>query len=106
MAVGIEANADSVNEAVDEMVQGAMVDPDFEMMQKTADAMTPSLSSGVVVNGNNSDVISMLAEYLPMLLTAIQNSGVTLEGDAKQMFRMIRNENNEYRKANGVSALA
>lgn len=106
VAVGIEANADSVNEAVDEMVQGAMVDPDFEMMQKTADAMTPSLSSGVVVNGNNSDVISMLAEYLPMLLTAIQNSGVTLEGDAKQMFRMIRNENNEYRKANGVSALA
>lgn len=106
VAVGIEANADSVNEAVDEMVQGAMVDPDFEMMQKTADAMTPSLSSGVVINGNNSDVISMLAEYLPMLLTAIQNSGVTLEGDAKQMFRMIRNENNEYRKANGVSALA
>lgn len=106
VAVGIEANADSVNEAVDEMVQGAMVDPDFEMMQKTADAMTPSLSSGVVVNGNNSDVISMLAEYLPMLLAAIQNSGVTLEGDAKQMFRMIRNENNEYRKANGVSALA
>lgn len=106
VAVGIEANADSVNEAVDDMVKGAMVDPDFEMMTKTADAMTPSIASGVILPGNNADVVQMLSEYLPMLLTAIQNSGVTLEGDAKQMFRMIRNENNEYRKANGVSALA
>lgn len=106
VAVGIEANADSVNEAVDEMVQGAMVDPDFEMMQKTADAMTPSLSGGVIVPGADNGAVQLLTEYLPMILTAIENSGVTLEGDAKDMFRMMRKENNSFRKANGVSAFA
>lgn len=110
IAVGVEANADSVNGAIDDMVKGVLADPDVELMRQTADAMmVSSMGSGVAAaggTGNNADVASMLAEYLPMLLTAIQNSGVTLEGDAKQMFRMIRNENNEYRKANGVSALA
>ena len=106
VAVGIEANADSVNEAVDDMVKGAMVDPDFEMMTKTADAMTPSIASGVILPGNNADVVQMLSEYLPMLLTAIENSGVELSPDAHGIFNLVRNENNRYRKANGVGALA
>ena len=106
VAVGIEANADSVNEAVDDMVKGAMVDPDFEMMTKTADAMTPSIASGVVMPGNNADVVQMLSEYLPMLLTAIENSGIELSPDAHGIFNLVRNENNRYRKANGVGALA
>lgn len=106
VAVGIEANADSVNEAVDDMVKGAMVDPDFEMMTKTADAMTPSIASGVILPGNNADVVQMLSEYLPMLLTAIENSGVELSADAHGIFNLVRNENNRYRKANGVGALA
>lgn len=106
VAVGIEANADSVNEAVDDMVKGAMVDSDFEMMTKTADAMTPSIASGVILPGNNADVVQMLSEYLPMLLTAIENSGVELSADAHGIFNLVRNENNRYRKANGVGALA
>ena len=106
VAVGIEANADSVNEAVDDMVKGAMVDPDFEMMTKTADAMTPSIASGVILPGNNADVVQMLSEYLPMLLTAVENSGVELSADAHGIFNLVRNENNRYRKANGVGALA
>lgn len=106
VAVGIEANADSVNGAVDDMVKGAMVDPDVKMMQETAKAMTPVMSGGVIVPGADNGAAQLLTEYLPMILTAIENSGVTLEGDAKDMFRMIRKENNSFRKANGVSAFA
>jgi hypothetical protein len=103
LAVGIEANTDSVDEAVDDMVKSAMVNPDYNLIAQQASTMMPTTSG--VVSANNSDSVALLTEYLPMLLTAIQNSRVVLEGDAKQMFRMVRNENNEYRKANGVSAL-
>ena len=106
VAVGIEANADSVNEAVDDMVKGAMIDPDFEMMTKTADAMTPSLQSGVVAVGGDNGAVSLLTEYLPLILQAIENSGVELSADAHGIFNLVRNENNRYRKANGVGALA
>lgn len=106
VAVGIEANADSVNEAVDDMVKGAMIDPDFEMMTKTADAMTPSLQSGVVAVGGDNGAASLLTEYLPLILQAIENSGVELSADAHGIFNLVRNENNSYRKANGVGAFA
>ena len=103
LAVGIEANTDSVDEAVDDMVKSAMVNPDYNLIAQQTSTMMPTTSG--IVSANNSDSVALLTEYLPMLLTAIQNSRVVLEGDAKQMFRMVRNENNEYRKANGVSAL-
>lgn len=106
IAVGIEGNADSVNTAVDDMVKGAMISPSYDMVANTADMLTPSVSSGVAVAGGDDGAMRLLAEYLPMLLSAIENSSVTLEGDAKEMFRMVRKENNLYRKANGISALA
>lgn len=103
VAVGIEANADSVTDAVDDMVKGAMVDPEYEIMTQTANSVNPAMASGVMTyrsEGTNG----LLEEYLPLLLSAIQNSGVVLEGDAKDMFRIIRKENNQFIKANGVSA--
>ena len=106
IAVGIDANASSVNAAVDDMVKDAMISPDYNTITQTADMLTPSVNSGVVTTGTNDSAIGLLSEYLPMLLAAIENSSVTLEGDAKEMFRMVRKENNSYRKANGVSALA
>jgi len=104
LAVGIEANTDSVDEAIDDMVQGAMVNPNYNLVAQQATAMIPT-TTGIVQTSNN-DMVALLTEYLPMLLSAIENSGVTLEGDAKQMFRMMRKEDNQYRKANGVSAFA
>lgn len=103
VAVGIEANADSVNEAVDDMVKDAIADPEYEIMTNTANSVNPSMASGVM-NYRSESTNSLLEEYLPLLLSAIQNSGVVLEGDAKDMFRMIRKENNQFIKANGVSA--
>jgi len=105
VAVGIEANADSVNEAVDDMVKGAMVDPNYQMIQETADAMTPSLQSGIVNVGGDNGEVSILTEYLPLILQAIKDSGFELSPDAHGLFNLIRNENNKFRKANGVSAL-
>ena len=104
VAVGIEANADSVNGAVEDMVNDAMVDPNYSMMAQTANSITPSVASGVVAGNNNME--SLLAQYLPLMLNAIENNQVTLEGDAKDMFRIMRKENNQFIKANGVSAFA
>lgn len=103
IAVGIEANAESVNGAVDDMVKGAMIDPQYEIMAQSADMLTPAVASGTMTLQNDTSN-SLLEEYLPLLLTAIQNSGVVLEGDAKDMFRIMRKENNQFMKANGVSA--
>ena len=105
IAVGINANADSVNGAVDEMVKDAMINPQYEVMTQMSNTLAPSVASGTVTYQPESSN-GILEEYLPLLLTAIQNSGVTLEGDAKQMFRMMRKEDNQFRKANGVSAFA
>jgi len=103
IAVGINANADSVNGAVDEMVKDAMINPQYEVMTQTSNTIAPSVASGTVTYQPESSN-SILEEYLPLLLSAIQNSGVVLEGDAKDMFRLMRKENNQFMKANGVSA--
>lgn len=103
IAVGIDANADSVNEAVDDMVKDAMVDPKYDVMTQTSNTLAPSVASGTVTYQTESSN-GLLEEYLPLLLSAIQNSGVVLEGDAKDMFRLMRKENNQFIKANGVSA--
>jgi phage-related protein len=105
VAVGIEANADSVNGAVEDMVNDAMIDPNYTTMTQTANALTPSLASGVAA-GSDNNMVSLLNQYLPLLLNAIENNQVTLEGDAKDMFRLMRKENNQFMKANGVSAFA
>lgn len=104
IAVGIEANAGSVNSAVDDMVNDAMIDPNYNMAANTSDMLASSVNRGIM--GGEDSAVRLLAEYLPMLLSAIQNNQVVLEGDAKEMFRMVRKENNLYRKANGISALA
>lgn len=105
VAVGIEANADSVNGAVEDMVNDAMIDPNYSAMTQTANAITPSLASGVVAGADNN-MVALLNQYLPLLLNAVENNQVTLEGDAKDMFRIMRKENNQFIKANGVSAFA
>lgn len=106
IAVGIEANADSMTTAVDDMVAQSVAKPQMNMLAETADSINPAIASGTVTSVN-TEQNGLLAQYLPALLTAVQNSGVTLEGDAKQIFNVVRKENNLYRKSNGgASALA
>lgn len=104
IAIGIDANADSVDNAVSDMVEESLgISANIGTIAK--DATTYDYAGASLAGNNNMEAYNLLAQYLPMLLQAIENSGVTLEGDAKEMFRMVRRENNQYRKANGVSAL-
>ena len=107
VAVGIEANADSVNGAVEEMVNDALVDPDVKAMKKTADAMMiSSTNNGVVAVGSDNSAAQVLSEYMPLILAAIESCGTEISPDFKQFFNVMRKENNSFRKANGVSAFA
>lgn len=107
VAVGIEANADSVNGAVEEMVNDALVDPDVKAMKKTADAMMiSSTNNGVVAVGSDNSAAQVLLEYMPLILAAIESCGTEISPDFKQFFNIMRKENNSFRKANGVSAFA
>ena len=107
VAVGIEANADSVNGAVEEMVNDALVDPDVKAMKKTADAMMiSSTNNGVVAVGSDNSAAQILSEYMPLILAAIESCGTEISPDFKQFFNVMRKENNSFRKANGVSAFA
>lgn len=107
VAVGIEANADSVNGAVEEMVNDALVDPDVKAMKKTADAMMiSSTNNGVVAVGSDNSAAQILSEYMPLILAAIEGCGTEISPDFKQFFNVMRKENNSFRKANGVSAFA
>lgn len=104
IAVGIEANTDSVTGAIDDMVADTMVNPSLNMLNST-----PMLSGGAVVSpsGTNDSALETIAEYMPMLLKAIYESGVELNPDIDGIFRTMRKKNNEYRKQNsGLSAFA
>lgn len=52
-----------------------------------------------------SEIIDMLRTYLPVLAQG-NNVNVTLQGDARSIFRAVRNENDKFIKATGFNALA
>lgn len=105
IAVGIEANADSVNNAIDSMCKEALVKPSYEDMASTANSVTSSIASGVEPTGNDS-MMGLLTRYLPLLLDAVEHNEVTIEGSAKDMFNVIRKENNVLKTSTGYHALA
>lgn len=105
IAVGIDANADSVSESVDDMVKDAVVKPNVGVLNEVSSTFTPT-SMGMISGSNNSETTSLLTQYLPMLLQAIEESKTEISPDAHGIFNIVRNENNKYRKANGVGALA
>lgn len=101
MAVGIEANADAVTSAMDDLANetlntGANITSDFAKQNYSYSA--PNVSS-------NDRLIDLLTEYLPIIASG-QNVNVTLEGDAENLFSAIQKQNNIYRKQNGSSAFA
>ena len=106
IAVGIEANADSVNGAVDDMVQDAMVSPSLSMLSTAPNMM--GIGSGAVpaVAGDNSGVMELLTRFLPIIADELA-SGNRIEFDDDNLFKLVRRKNNEFMKMNGgMSALA
>lgn len=107
IAVGIEANADSVNGAIESMVDDAVVNPNIGVLSQAASGMIGMAQNAAPVGQNNGSAVEVIAEYMPRLLEAIYASGVELSPDIDGMFRTIRKKNNEFRKANGgMSAFA
>lgn len=107
IAVGIEANADSVNGAIDDMVKDTMVNPSLDVL--TSASNTLGADSAVVPMagfGDDSGVMELLAKYLPMLVEGLAE-GQRIEFDDDSVFKLVRRKNNEYMKMNGgISALA
>lgn len=104
IAVGIEANADSVTNALDDVVADTMgAIPD---MQNTLIGSTYQVGEVDSAQTNNSDIYSLLAQYLPQLLSEFAN-GSRIEFDDDSVFKLVRRKNNEFMKMNGgMSALA
>ena len=104
IAVGIEANADSVTNAMDDVVADTMgAIPD---MQNTLIGSTYQVGEVDSAQTNNSDIYSLLAQYLPQLLSEFAN-GSRIEFDDDNLFKLVRRKNNEFMKMNGgMSALA
>ena len=106
IAVGIEANADSVNGAVDDMVQDAMVSPSLSMLSTAPNMMGIGSSAVPAVTGDNSGVMELLTRFLPIIADELA-SGNRIEFDDDNLFKLVRRKNNEFMKMNGgVSALA
>ena len=77
VAVGIEANADSVNGAVEDMVNEAMLDPNYNITSQTASSITPSIASGV--SNRNDDIILRIEGLLEKYLPGISNMDVVFD---------------------------
>lgn len=98
-AQGIKQNEDVVKRQVEQSF-------DFKPYQEVMYQSTASNTYTPADTSQNDNVLAELSEYLPMILQAINDSKVELAPDARGIFNLVRNENNAYRKANGVGALA
>jgi len=106
IAVGIEANADSVNGAVDDMVQDAMVSPSLSMLSTAPNMMGIGSSAVPAMASDNSGVMELLTRFLPIIADELA-SGNRIEFDDDNLFKLVRRKNNEFMKMNGgMSALA
>ena len=106
IAVGIEANADSVNSAVDELVSDAMVSPSLSMLSTAPNMLGVGSGAIPVTTGDNSGVMELLTRFLPIIADELA-SGNRIEFDDDNLFKLVRRKNNEFMKMNGgMSALA
>ena len=95
-ADGINENIGVVEGALDNMASAVKEDV-------TASANVNYSPNGVVASNTNDGLYGLLAEYLPMLADR-GDVQVTLAGDADGLFRLMRNENQDYMRRTGQSA--
>lgn len=99
IAEGIENNTTAVTGAMDSLVND-MTSPNIQNSLSTG--LNKGLASG---NTGNSEVLEMLARYLPEIASG-KNVNVSLEGDAKGLFNAVRKESNRYTTRTGQMAFA
>lgn len=99
IAEGIENNTTAVTGAMDSLAND-MTSPNIQNSLSTG--LNKGLASG---NTGNSEVLEMLARYLPEIASG-KNVNVSLEGDAKGLFNAVRKESNRYTNRTGQMAFA
>ena len=95
-AEGITDNIGVVEGALDDMASAVKEDV-------TASANVNYSPAGEIATSSNDGLYGLLAEYLPMLADR-GDVQVTLAGDADGLFRLMRNENQDYMRRTGQSA--
>lgn len=101
MAVGIEANADAVTDAMNDLANDTLsMGTDIPL-----DMVNPTYTSGGFVTSNDNKLLNLLSEYLPAIAEGMK-VGITLEGGADEIFNVVQQRNNIYKKQTGASALA
>lgn len=96
LAIGIEKNTGIVEDAVGDL-NGAVLG--------SVSASAAGYSSRQLSSAGDNGIYGLLAEYLPYL-TQGNNMNVSLEGDAEALFRIVRRQNNAFKKQTGSSAFA
>lgn len=89
IAVGIETNTDAVQDAMSDLAKITTVQPEFNTKVGTLATDTTT---------------SRLNELIGVLGTNNTNIVVTLEGDAKRLFRVMQNESRTYKQTTGTPA--
>lgn len=109
IAQGIEGNVgvvtSAMNSVTDELMhQGLNARATFDAAVNTSSDLYRA--EGVEAQSEKeSEIIDLLRSYLPTLAQG-NNVNVTLQGDARSIFRAVRNENDKFIKATGFNALA
>ena len=101
IAVGIDANADSAINAMDDL--GNRMNTTLSGRLETVGTDAKYGMQIETTSTRDNQLFDMLAEYLPQIA---QGNSITLEGDMKKMFRAVKKQNDIYRKSNGRSAFA
>lgn len=98
-ASGIRDNIGLVNSAINDVASG--VKSDFAINPNISATSTANYS-GVITN-SSSDVVGLLAEYLPYLKDK-QSVEIDLVGGANGLFKAVRKENTQFMRRTGQSA--
>ena len=98
IAVGIETNADAVTEAMNELTNSSI------SVGATIPSKMATQSYRMASNTQKDDVMKLLEMYLPII--ASNEPKVVVEGDAQNMFRVMREQNRIFKKSTGNSAFA
>lgn len=85
---------------------GTVEDAVGDLNNAVVGSMTSSnIGSRQLSSAGDSGIYGLLSEYLPFLAQG-NNMNVSLEGDAEALFRVIRRQNNAFKKQTGSSAFA
>lgn len=102
IAMGIENNMGVIDDAMNDVNDTLTTNAVVARASFEATANGSSMYNNVA---SNNSVYGLLADYLPLLASG-NNVNVTLEGDAKALFKSVKTQNDIYTRTTGVTAFA